>query len=113
MSKTGSLIQVHSHDNLEILDKLSDTNGILYYQGSPIFPSVSKKQHNGLVIEPDGLYVDHSTVLSAEQYKLVTGFTQVNGELFFNGSPVTPMVTDQEIQKAIIDTLAILNGAIN
>lgn len=82
MSNAGSLIQFHVHDNHEVLNKLSDSNGILYYQGAPMLLAISKKPNNGITLEPDGLYVGHDAT-----------------------------ITDAEVQQAIIDTLAILRGA--
>ena len=81
MSNAGSLIQFHVHDNHEVLNKLSDVSGILYYQGAPILHAISKKPNNGITLEPDGLYVNHGTV-----------------------------ITDEDVQQAITDTLKILKN---
>lgn len=44
MSKTGSLIQLHHHNNFEILEQLTEKNNILHYKDVPIFPSVSDEE---------------------------------------------------------------------
>lgn len=104
MSSAGSLIQLHFHDNLEILNNLSDTNGILYYQGSPVFPSVSKKDNNGIVLEADGLYMSNLTMLNATQYNLVSRFSYQNGALLFDNIIVSQEYTELQI-RVMMDNL--------
>lgn len=44
MSDTGSLIPIHIHTNKNILDDLSDTDGLLNYRGTPVHPIVTDIQ---------------------------------------------------------------------
>ena len=104
MSNAGSLIQLHFHNNIEVLNNLSDTDGILYYQGSPVFPSVSKKKNNGIVLEADGLYMSNLTMLSATQYNIVSRFSYDNGALLFDNIIVSQEYTELQI-RVMLDTM--------
>lgn len=44
MSNTGSLIQIHYHNNFETLENLLDIDGILYYKETPIHPIISDEE---------------------------------------------------------------------
>lgn len=44
MDNTGSLIQIHYHNNFETLENLSNIDGILYFKGTPIHPIVSDEE---------------------------------------------------------------------
>jgi len=93
----GSLIQLHFHENFDVIDKLSDVGGILYYKDTPVFPSVSKKDNNAVTLETDGLYVSNVTMLSQKQYDLLSKFDYINNVLVFNDVTVSQEYTKTQI----------------
>ena len=98
---TGSLIQLHNHDNYDVLEKLEDSGGKLYYKGVPIYTAVSSKANNAIVTVSDGIYVDGSCFLSRDQYDLLTKFSYKNGELLYDN-----VIVSREYQdNAIYDTI--------
>lgn len=109
MAKTGSLIQLHNHDNFEVLEELEDSDGKLYYKGVPIYTPVSKQLYNALTTLLDGLYVDGSCFLSRNQYDMLTKFNYENGELYYDG-----LIVSREYQdNAIYDMITALWDKIN
>lgn len=100
-SGTGSLIQLHKHDNFDVLEELEDSGGKLYYKGVPIYTAVSNKANNAIVTVSDGIYVDGSCFLSGDQYDLLTKFSYKNGELLYDN-----VIVSREYQdNAIYDTI--------
>lgn len=100
-SGTGSLIQLHKHDNFDVLEELEDSGGKLYYKGVPIYTAVSSKANNAIVTVSDGIYVDGSCFLSGDQYDLLTKFSYKNGELLYDN-----VIVSREYQdNAIYDTV--------
>lgn len=100
-SRTGSLIQLHKHDNFDVLEELEDSGGKLYYKGVPIYTAVSSKAHNAIVTISDGIYVDGSCFLSGDQYDLLTKFSYKNGELLYDN-----VIVSREYQdNAVYDTV--------
>lgn len=98
---TGSLIQLHNHDNYDVLEELEDSSGKLYYKGVPIYTAVSSKPNNAIVTISDGIYVDGSCFLSGDQYDLLTKFSYKNGELLYDN-----VIVSQEYQdNAVYDTV--------
>lgn len=104
MSSPGSLIQLHHHDNHELLEQLKDTDGILYYKDAPVFPGVSKKEGNGIRLEADGLFMSNLTMLNSTQYNLVSRFSYQNGALLFDGIIVSQEYTELQI-RVMMDNL--------
>ena len=51
MADTGSLIQVHYHNNFKTLENLSDFNGILYYKEVPISLFVSDEEIQQAILD--------------------------------------------------------------
>ena len=100
-SGTGSLIQLHNHNNYNVLEELEDFGGKLYYKGVPIYTAVSSKANNAIVTISDGIYVDGSCFLSGDQYDLLTKFSYKNGELLYDN-----VIVSREYQdNAIYDTI--------
>ena len=100
-NRTGSLIQLHNHDNYDVLEELEDSGGKLYYKGVPIYTAVSNKPNNAIVTISDGIYVDNSCFLSGDQYDLLTKFSYKNGELLYNN-----VIVSREYQdNAVYDTV--------
>lgn len=113
MSNTGSLIQLHFHDNIDVLNKLSALNGILYYQGVPVFPSVSKQADNALSIAHDGLYISNRTMLSVVQYDTLSRFYYDRGTLYFNNAIVVQECTDLDIQNMLSEMWQEIDPSVN
>ena len=100
-SETGSLIQLHKHNNFDVLEELEDSGGKLYYKGVPIYTAVSNKPNNAIVTISDGIYVDNSCFLSGDQYDLLTKFSYKNGELLYDN-----VIVSREYQdNAVYDTV--------
>lgn len=100
-SGTGSLIQLHKHDNFDVLEELEDSGGKLYYKSVPIYTAVSSKPNNAIVTISDGIYVDGSCFLSGDQYDLLTKFSYKNGELLYDN-----VIVSREYQdNAVYDTV--------
>lgn len=89
MSSAGSLIQLHHHSNIDVLDDISDSDGKLYYKGTPIYTQVSKTDGNAIQTLSDGIYVDSTYFLTEDQYNLLTKFSFVNNELLYDGEIVS------------------------
>lgn len=113
MSNAGSLIQLHFHDNIDVLNRLTDSNGILYYQGAPIFPSVSKRADNALTTVADGLYISNRTMLSVVQYDTLSRFYYDRGVLYFNDVVVSQAYTDLELQEMLSEVWQEIDPSVN
>ena len=101
MANAGSLIQLHNHNNYNVLEELEDSDGKLYYKGVPIYTAISKQTNNAIVELADGIYVDNSCFLSGDQYDLLTKFSYKNGELLYDN-----VIVSREYQdNAIYDTI--------
>ncbi len=99
----GSLIQLHLHENFDVIAMLSDVDGILYYKATPVFPSVSKKDNNGITLESDGLFMSNLTMLNFQQYDIVSRFKVVNNALTFNGTIIPQEYTKTQIAGMIAE----------
>lgn len=97
----GGLIKLHSHDNKEILDKLTIVDGNLLYNNKPIYIQVSTKNKNLLIQESDGLYVDGSYMLTKEQYDILTQFNFENNTLSYAGKEVPRKYSDAVVEYMI------------
>lgn len=81
MPSTGSLIPLHSHDNLAILKELSqNASKQLLYRGKMIDASLSAEDNNFIERKTDGLYVDGS---------IIKDFSFKNGVLLYKGVTVS------------------------
>ena len=109
-SGTGSLIQLHNHDNYDVLEELEDSSGKLYYKGVPIYTAVSSKPNNAIVTISDGIYVDGSCFLSRDQYDLLTKFSYKNGELLYDNVIVSREYQDNAIYDAVTAVWAKLDA---
>lgn len=109
-SGTGSLIQLHNHDNYNVLEELEDSGGKLYYKGVPIYTAVSSKPNNAIVTISDGIYVDGSCFLSRDQYDLLTKFSYKNGELLYDNVIVSREYQDNAIYDAVTAVWAKLDA---
>lgn len=79
--QAGSLIPMHAHGNMEVLDKLSEnTDKQLLYDGKLIDAAISKEANNLVERKSDGLFVDG---------ELLGEFSYVNGVLKFKGITVS------------------------
>lgn len=122
MSNSGSLIQIY-HKNYELLAQFEENNGILYYKNTPVFPGISKETGNSINLKSDGLYVnlddakkyakDLFDILKKDSHvhsnsEVLNNLSDIDGLLGYKETLVTPIVTDEEIQQAITDTLKIL-----
>ena len=103
MSSTGSLIQLHHHENFELLEHLTDNSGILYYKNAPVFPGISSRENNGIALEPDGLFMSNLTMLNYNQYNLVSRFSYIDGRLFFDETVVSQEYTEDQIAAMVTE----------
>ena len=74
MNNTGGLIELHFHNNLELLEKLSVKDNKLCYNDIPIV-SISQSQDNCIELKEDGLFVNINTeelILLREQNALLS-----------------------------------------
>ena len=94
MANSGSLIQLHKHLNLDILEQLSELDGNLYYKNMPIYIAVSNNPNNAITTLTDGIFVDNSYFLSKNQYDLLTKFSYKNNELYYNNILVSRNLND-------------------
>ena len=99
MIPAGGLIHLHYHDHMDVLESFTDVDGILYYKASPLFSNVqlSKKAHNHLTKENDGLFVDGTFV---DRFS----YDQEHDELLFDNIIVSREYPEQEI-KDMVNTL--------
>lgn len=51
MNNTGSLIQIHHHNNFETLEQITDYNGTLYYKDAPILYAASDEEIEQAIID--------------------------------------------------------------
>lgn len=96
-SGTGSLIEIHSHENYSLLEALSFKDGKLYYENLPISAQLSKSEKNAIVQNEDGLFVDSSYFLSQEQYQILSKFSFSMGCLMYNGKIIAWEYTEQQL----------------
>lgn len=96
MIPAGGLIHLHYHDHMDVLESFTDVDGILYYKASPLFSNVqlSKKAHNHLTKENDGLFVD-GTFIDRFSYD------QEHDELLFDNIIVSREYPEQEIKDMV------------
>ena len=99
MAKAGSLIQLHSHTNLEILEFLSDVNDNLYYKGAPIYIQISSNKNNAIKKLPDGIFVDNS---------ILSRLSTKDDKIYFDNKLITQEYTEKEIQNMITGMWSIL-----
>jgi hypothetical protein len=101
MLNAGGLIKLHYHTNLDVLDFFSDSSGVLYYRGSPLFSNVqiSEEEHNYLEKKEDGLFVDGT---------FIDRFSYLDNELYFDNKIVSREYTDQEITD-MVNSLWVVN----
>ena len=99
MSSPGSLIQLHYHDNLEILKELTDNDGVLYYKGTPIRSSESQPS--------SGDYITTETMEKYVEQSIAAFVNAAIGDEENNELSVTSDL-DTEIQQAITNTLKVL-----
>lgn len=100
MADTGSLIQLHKHNNFEVLEYLEDSDGKLYYKGVPIYTAVSENPNNAITTLADGIFVDNTYFLSKDQYELLSKFSFKDNELYYDG-----IIVSREYQNNQIDNM--------
>ncbi len=61
MPNTGSIIQLHHHNNFELLEFLTEDNGNLYYKSKPVYTPISLTEHNVVQAKTDGIFVPDKT----------------------------------------------------
>lgn len=99
MSKSGSLIQLHSHTNLELLELLSDVDNKLYYRGIPIYTQISSNENNAIKKLNDGIFVDNS---------IISRLSTNDDKIYFDNKLITQEYTETEVQNMITDLWNIL-----
>lgn len=78
---TGSLIPLHSHNNINVLKELSqNASNQLLFHGKMIDASISAESGNLIKRKADGLYADGS---------IINDFDYKNGVLLFKGTTVS------------------------
>lgn len=97
MLEAGGLIKLHYHNHFDVLEAFSEKNGVLYYKDSPLSQSIqlSQREHNHLVNESDGLFVDGA---------FLDRFDYHDQELYFDDVIVSREYKDENIS-AMIDSL--------
>ena len=97
MLEAGGLIKLHYHSHFDVLEAFSDISGVLYYKDSPLFQNIqlSQREHNHLVKQSDGLFVD-GTFLDRFDYH--------DQELYFDDVIVSREYEDEAIS-TMINTL--------
>lgn len=70
----GSLIEFHTHGNLDILQHLSEMDSVLYYRGKKVSSElqVSGEAGNAVTKKEDGLYVNAGLMLSDTEKKMLS-----------------------------------------
>ena len=94
MANTGSLIQLHTHSNLELLELLSDVDGNLYYDGKPIYVQISANKNNAIKKLADGIFVDNS-ILSRLSIK--------DDKIYFDNELIKSVKISQESGNEIVE----------
>lgn len=97
MAGTGSLIEIHVHENFDVLELLSDVNGNLYYKNLPIFIQISDDEKNAITQTDKGIFVDSSYFLNKQQYQLLSKFSFVNGTLMYNNRIIAWEYTQEQL----------------
>lgn len=69
----GSLLELHSHANLDILNELSSVSSILYFKGKKIagVADLSSEADNAIVTKSDGIYVNGKLLCSETEKELL------------------------------------------
>jgi len=102
MPSTGSIIQLHQHNNFELLEFLIESNGNLYYKDKPVYTPVSQLEHNAIETKEDGFYVNNATTPDAVQYDILTRFSYSNANLYFDD-----IIVSREYQRASIQLMIV------
>ena len=97
MLEGGGLIKLHYHNHFDVLEAFSEVSGVLYYKDSPLYQNIqlSQREHNHLVKESDGLFVD-GTFLDRFDYH--------DQELYFDNIIISREYTNEKIS-AMVDSL--------
>ncbi len=111
---TGSLIPFHQHNNLDLLQLLTDTNGLLYYNGKPVTPPVKNDKNNALQVTSNNeLFVDGTYFLSKEQYEVLSKFDYAAYLLTFNGREVALKADDSSVKSVINQVWSNIDNDVN
>lgn len=97
MLEAGGLIKLHYHSHFDVLEAFSEVSGVLYYKDDPLSQNIqlSQQEHNHLVKESDGLFVDGA---------FLDRFDYHDQELYFDDVIVSREYED-EVISAMIDSL--------
>lgn len=104
----GSLLELHSHNNLNILNELSEASSILYYKGKKIagIADISKEPNNAIIGKSDGIYVDGKLLCTSDEKDLLSKLSiDPTQGLMVNGKQVGHSHNNKDIlDKFSIDT---------
>lgn len=93
--------QIHIHENKTVIDLLTDSDGNLYYNDAPIYTQISSVEDNLIYKQSDGgLYVSGLTMPTDNQYNILSRFAYYNDALYFDAIKVS-----QEYETTDIDTM--------
>lgn len=93
MGKTGSLIELHSHENIDVLNKLSESeDGKLLYDDESIL-EVSSEENNIIETKEDGLYakIPDEIVQDSHNHENKTVLDDISdseGKLYYKGESI-------------------------
>lgn len=98
MGKTGSLIELHSHGNIDVLNKLSESeDGKLLYDDESIL-EVSNEENNIIEQKEDGIY---ATISLATQQQIAAMIEKIwNRTNFISQDNMAILTADGQILKA-------------
>lgn len=94
MLEGGGLIKLHYHNHFDVLEAFSEVSGVLYYKDSPLYQNIqlSQREHNHLVKESDGLFVD-GTFLDRFDYH--------DQELYFDNIIISREYTNEKVSAMV------------
>ena len=110
MPSTGSIIQLHHHNNFELLEFLTEDNGNLYYKSKPVYTPISLSEHNAIQTKDDGFYVDGKNFIDDTEHDILSRFSFKNANLYFDNIVVSREYQRPAIQLMIVELWEVINA---
>ena len=110
MPNPGSIIQLHHHNNFELLEFFTETNNNLYYKNKPVYTPISLSEHNAIQTKDDGFFVDGKNFIDDTEHDILSRFSFKNANLYFDNIVVSREYQRPAIQLMIVELWEVINA---